>query len=157
MRIALALTASLLAAAAHAEGETAISFDAVPANVMDTALTTAPGVEFEKVSTEEENGATIYEFEATTFEGKHVEVDVREDGTLMEIEMEMDFDEVPDAVVETLLAAYPDFAETYVEASIRGDWSTVYEIEGDTRDGERVAVEISEVGEIITVSDEALS
>ncbi len=157
MRIALALTASLFAVAADAAGETEISFEDVPRAVMDTAVATAPGVEFVKVSTEAENGATIYEFEATAFDGKHIEVDVREDGALAEVEIEMDMDEVPDEVVEALRAAYPDFRESSIEASIRGDWSTVYEIEGETREGAAVALEISEDGEILNVADAALS
>ena len=159
MRLAtLFVAASAFAAsAAIGAGETIINIEDVPANVLETAIQTAPGSEFYRVSTETENGVLVYEFEATSFDGKHIEVDVLADGTLDEVEMEMSLDELPTEVTQGLFAQYPGFTPSYIEASIRSDWSTVYEIEGVSASGERLAVDINESGDIISVSDGALS
>lgn len=158
MRPLYLFTASFFSATtAFASGETEISFDDVPAIVMETVIATAPALDFHRVSTEIENGVLVYEFEATTFDGKHVEIDVLEDGTLAEIEMETSQDETPAAVTEALFEAYPDFEISYIEASTREDWSMIYEIEGKTAEGNEITLEIAEDGKILSVTENALS
>ena len=127
-----------------------IDMAAVPANVREKALETAPGVEFYKVSIERENGVDIYEFEARDYRGRHVEVDVTEDGKLEEIEMELTEEELPSAVSSAISDQYNGFRYSYVEVSVRPDGRHIYEVEGFTGSGQKVDLEISEGGRILS-------
>lgn len=132
---------------------TDVAFEDVPENVLATAQLTAPGVDFDRVSIEVENGAQIYEFEGADHEGKHIEIDVYETGELEEIEMETDISDVPGVVIATLNVHAPGFEPSYIELSIRQSKPAyVYEFEGDY-EGKFVEIEISEDGDLVYMSD----
>ena len=132
-----------------ASANTTIALEDVPENVMETAINTAPGVTFERVSIESENGVSIYEFEATDHAGRHLEIDITEDGELEEIEMEHDFDDIPAAVAATLDKTVPGFEPDYVEFSVRQNAPIyVYEFDG-SYEGRPVDIEIAEDGELL--------
>jgi uncharacterized membrane protein YkoI len=154
----LTLSACLiLTVSAFAETRDEISFDDVPENVLDTAIRTAPGVTFDRVSIEVENGVKIYEFEAKDHAGRHIEIDVDENGVLEEIEMETDFDDLPAPVVATLEKTAPGMEPTYIELSVRdGRPAYVYEIEGVVN-GRAVDIEIAEDGALLLMSDDLSS
>lgn len=158
MHRALPLIAAAWAAApVFVHAETEISFDDVPEPVMETALETAPGVTFDRVSIDVENGQTIYEFEAEDHAGKHIEIDVLDDGALEEIEMELDISEVPVTVITALEQAAPGFEPAYIEMSVRnGGGYFVYEFEGEF-DGEEVDIEIDEGGDILVFAGDTFS
>lgn len=154
-RALLLIAAAWLAAPAYAETE--ISFDDVPDNVMETAIETAPGVSFDRVSIEIEDGQTIYEFEAEDHAGNHIEIDVFEDGSLDEIEMELDWNDIPAAVANSLQNAAPGFEPTYIELSVRDGGSLfVYEFEGEF-DGQEVDIEIEESGDVLVFKGDTFS
>ncbi len=150
MTRALAALASIaLASISLASANTSISLEDVPENVLDTAIRTAPGVTFDRVSIEEENGVAIYEFEATDHAGRHIEIDVTEDGELEEIEMEQDVEDLPTAVAATLDETVPGFEPDYVEFSVRQTAPVyVYEFDG-SYEGRPVEIEIAEDGELL--------
>ncbi|WP_026942783.1 PepSY domain-containing protein [Hellea balneolensis] len=102
----------------------------VPTAALKTAEHYAPGVVFTRYAYEDENGQRIYEFEAHDMDGRHIEVDVLADGTLQEIEMEKEWDEVPIYVAMELTIEHPNFSPEFIEASIRPNGETVYEFEG---------------------------
>lgn len=158
MSRAFLLGAALAATAPFAVyAETEIAFEDVPENVLNTAISTAPGVTFDRVSIDVENGQTIYEFEADDHKGKHIEVDVNEDGSLEEIEMEVTFDETPLAVQQTLESEAEGFEHDYIELSIRsGRYPYVYEFDGKIS-GRLVSIEIAETGELLQMSDDLSS
>lgn len=137
--------------------ETEISMDEVPEKVLDTAIRTAPGVTFDRVSIDMENGRAIYEFEADDHKGKHIEIDVNEDGGLEEIEMEVTLDETPLAVRQTLENEAEGFEPDYIELSVRsGGYPYVYEFDGKLA-GRIVSIEIAETGELLLISDDLSS
>lgn len=145
----LALASSALPPFALAEDEVEISMDDVPELVLDTAIRTAPGVTFDRVSVEDENGVAVYEFEAEDHQGRHIEIDVTENGDLEEIEIETDWEDLPDAVVATLNATAPGFEPSYIELSIRdGSRAFVYEFEGALA-GDFIEIHIDEGGELV--------
>ena len=150
MTRALAAAASIaLLSASFASANTDIAIEDVPENILDTAIRTAPGVTFDRVSIEVENGVSIYEFEAKDHDGRHIEIDVTEDGELEEIEMEFDFDDLPDAVAATLEETVPGFEPDYVEFSVRQTAPIyVYEFDG-SYEGRAVDIEIAEDGELL--------
>ena len=158
MRLAFAFSAAAaFALSALSSNAETLSITDVPEHVYETAIQTAPGVSFDRVTAERENGVLIYEFEARSFDGKHIEVDVREDGSLEEVEMEMSESELPELVRAAIEDAHPGFEIAYIEASIRGDWTTVYEVEGSTAKGEELALDLSESGEILQTEKRSVS
>lgn len=150
MTRALAAAAGIaLLSVSLASANTDIAIDDVPEKVLDTAIRTAPGVTFDRVSIETENGVSIYEFEATDHAGRHIEIDVTENGDLEEIEMEHDFDDLPDVVAATLNDTVPGFEPDYVEFSVRQTAPIyVYEFDG-SYEGRPVDIEIAEDGELL--------
>ncbi|WDI31399.1 hypothetical protein PUV54_15725 [Hyphococcus flavus] len=158
MHRALTMTAALLfATPLLAQDETEISINDVPENILDVAINTAPGVTFDRVSIEVENGVSIYEFEARDHNGNHIEIDVTEDGELDEIEMEIDESDLPASVLQTLNDVAPGFEATYIELSVRaGGAEFVYEFEGRI-EGSAVDIEIAENGELLFISDDMMS
>lgn len=151
------IAAAWLAAPAFAYAETEISFEEVPDVVMETALKTAPGVTFYRVSIDIENGENVYEFEAQDYAGKHIEIDVLENGALEEIEMEVEMSEVPVTVVAALERTAPGFEPTYIEMSVRnGGGYFVYEFEGQF-DGQEVDIEIDEGGDVLVFAGDTFS
>ena len=156
-RALTAVSCFALIASSIATANTEIPLDSVPENIMDTAIRTAPGVTFDRVSIEEENGVSIYEFEAKDHNGRHIEVDVTEDGDLEEIEMEIPFSDVPADVVATLEATASGFIPVYIEFSVRQTAPIyVYEFDGDL-EGRQVSIEIAESGDLLVFSDDLSS
>lgn len=155
-RTLITLMASAAAAPAFAEYQTEISMEEVPAEIVDIAATTVPGMNFDRVSTELENGVTVYEFEGYNSAGKHVEVDIDENGEIQEIEMQVSAEQVPPVVERSLEQAAPGFEASYIEFSVRGGGSEfVYEFEGD-HEGRTLEIEIAENGDVLFVSDGSL-
>jgi uncharacterized membrane protein YkoI len=134
-----------------------VGMDDVPEAARETAIATAPGVTFTKVTAEVENGRTVYEFEGRSPDGKHIEVDVLENGTLDEIEMEMAFDELPQPVKSAIASRYPGFKATYVESSVRSNGEFLYEVEGSSADGASLVIEVAEDGEVRSAGADAES
>ena len=128
-----------------------VAFEDVPEVVMETAISTAPDLDFKKVSVEIEDGVKVYEFEAMQ-DGKRIEVDVLEDGTLDEVEMETAYEDVPETVRLALAQAYPDFSPSFIETSVRADGVFVYEFTGTMADGTAKDIEVGEDGAILSVS-----
>ncbi len=149
MTRAIAAASLSLLCATVASANTELALDDVPEKILDTAIRTAPGVTFDRVSIEIENGVSIYEFEATDHAGRHIEIDVTEDGELEEIEMEFDFDDLPAGVAATLNDTVPGFTPGYVEFSVRQTAPIyVYEFDG-AYEGRPVDIEIAEDGELL--------
>lgn len=122
------LTAALaFAASAHAQ-DTKIELSAVPQNIMDTAMKEVPDFKAASANTEMEDGKTVYEVQGMAGD-KKVEVDVMEDGTLDEVETEVDMSAVPKAVTDAVMGKMPNFKPNKIEESKRPA-GTFYEIEG---------------------------
>ena len=74
------------------EEEVTVKYADVPLAVRKTFEKEAPGVKIEEVEKETEDGKTTYEAEVT-IDGKNYEIEVAEDGTLLEKEEDDDDDE----------------------------------------------------------------
>lgn len=136
---------------------TEIALEEAPPEVLQTAIATAPGVDFLRVTIEAEDGRRVYEFEGRGPSGEHIEIDVYENGDLKEIEMEIAASDLPGAVRASLEEAAPGLEIAYVETSIRMDGVFVYEIEGRMQDGDRLAIDIREDGRILRRESAATS
>jgi hypothetical protein len=104
--ITLVLCASVLAADDKEKKDAKISLDKVPKAVMDAIKVRFPDAEIRSVEKEEEDGKVIYDVELK-HKGRKYEMDIQEDGTILEIEKEILSKDVPEAVTKAVEARYP--------------------------------------------------
>jgi uncharacterized membrane protein YkoI len=78
---------------------------------MDSVKARLPGVQVTSVERETENGNVVYDLELK-HEGRKYEMDVKEDGTIMEIEKEVKAKDVPAALSKAV-------AEKYAKATVK--------------------------------------
>ena len=93
----------ILAAVAGAQQ---IPADKVPPKVMDAVKARFPGAEFTSITKETVDGQVIYDIELKQ-KGRKYEMDIKEDGTVLEVEKEVALKDVPAAVTKALQAKYP--------------------------------------------------
>ncbi len=130
-RIRIAFTSlaafSLMTLIARAD-EKAISVGDLPAAVKKAIKKKFPKAEIEKASKEVEDGKTTYEV-LLEIEDKPVDVAFKTDGTILEIEKEISFTQLPAKVKQAFKAKYPGAKVEKVEEVTRGeDGPAVYEI-----------------------------
>src|SRR5262245_3394912 len=77
-----------------------------PAVVMKTLRTRFPGAEIQKWTKETENGVVLYDIEFTQ-QGRKLEADIRADGTVSNWEREVQLQDSPAAVRETIKTKFP--------------------------------------------------
>src|SRR5262245_14517744 len=90
-----------------------ISLDKVPKAVMTAVKDRFPGADITSVEKETENGEVIYDFELK-HDGRKYEMDIKEDGTVTEIEKEVAAKDVPEAVTNAVKAKFPGATITEV-------------------------------------------
>ena len=129
---------------ALAQDETKITMEEAPQAAKDAAMKAVSGVTFETVQIDNDEGTETFEFGGVA-NGVKVEVDVLADGTIEEIEQQIDQSELPAEVRAALDANLPGFQPTMVEKSMRPDDLVVYELEG-SHDGKDVDVEVNADG-----------
>jgi hypothetical protein len=102
---AVAIMALFLAATAGADEEK-VPLDKIPAKVMAAIKARFPGGKIDKASKETTGGKVVYDIELT-HKGRKYEMDIQEDGTVLEVEKELRGKEIPEAVTKALKAKYP--------------------------------------------------
>jgi len=105
----LGITVALLAGCSHQKHEEGmkISPSEIPAAVMNSAKARLPGAEVTSAEKESPHGAVVYDLELKQG-GRKYEMDVKEDGTIMEIEKQVQSSDVPAAVLSNVKAKYPN-------------------------------------------------
>jgi Peptidase propeptide and YPEB domain len=100
--------ALLLAAAARADDKKPekMTLDKAPKAVQDAFNARFPGGEVTSLTKETDAGKVIYDIELK-HKGRKYEMDVQEDGTVLEVEKEKDLKEVPAALAKTVDAKFP--------------------------------------------------
>ena len=146
-----------IAAPAFAQEENQISMDEVPQAAMEAAQAEAEamGVSFENVQMDDDEGTTTYELSGQMDNGMTLEIDVLEDGTVEEIEEEIEMSALPQEVSATLEENLSGFQPDFVEKSTRPaeDDRVVYEFEG-THEGGEIDAEINEDGSNFTMNED---
>jgi len=151
-QILVAAAMAALAVPALAQDEQKITMEQVPAAAMEAAKAKANGVEFTAVSMDDEEGTKTYELSGKMQNGMMLEIDVLEDGTVEEVEEEVEMTAVPDAVKAALETNLKGFKPAMAEKSTRADM-VVYEFEG-AHGGKEIDVEIHEDGSNYTMNDD---
>lgn len=126
-----------------AEGGKKITVADVPAKVMDSVNGRFPGAQVTSVEREVENGAVVYDFELKQ-QGRKYETDVKEDGTIMEIEKEVASKDVPAAVSAAVRAKYPQASvkEVMEVNTVKGKQETPDHYEVTLAGGKEVVVSL---------------
>jgi hypothetical protein len=83
-----------------------IAFDKAPKAVRDAVNERFPGAEVTSVEKETEDGKVIYDIELK-HKGRKYEMDILENGTIIEIEKEIALKDVPEAVTKAVKAKFP--------------------------------------------------
>jgi uncharacterized membrane protein YkoI len=151
-QILVAAALAALAVPALAQDEQKITMDQVPPAAMEAAKAKANGVEFTAVALDNDEGTATYELSGKMQNGMMLEIDVLEDGTVEEVEEQVEMSVVPDAVKEALEKNLKGFQPEMAEKSTRPDM-VVYEFDG-THDGKEIDVEIQEDGSNYTMNDD---
>jgi uncharacterized membrane protein YkoI len=95
----------MLALGAQADEKTGkIEPDKLPQKVKDAVKARLPGAEVTSAEKEKENGEIVYDLELK-HEGRKYEMDIKEDGTIIEIEKEIK--DVPEAISKAVKRKYP--------------------------------------------------
>ena len=122
------LLASILATSAaltQAE-EKEVPLNEVPEAVLKSVKGKFPKAELKKAEKEVEDGETTFELSLTS-EGKKMDVALKEDGTILEVETQIKASDLPEAVTKTLMAKYPKATIKKAE-EIAKDKKTSYEV-----------------------------
>ena len=125
-----ALALSCGPAPAQDSVEKIIDLSEVPKAAMTAARAAAGDVELTVGNTETKGSKTVYELRGRMADGRMLEVDVFADGTIEEVEREIDPAEVPKVVMDAVRAKYPGFSAKRVEANERAGQLVEYDIEG---------------------------
>lgn len=147
---------ALLATPVFAQEEATLELTAVPAAVMTAAqgVPQAAGVTFDKAQMDDDEGTATYEISGKMANGMMLEVDVLEDGTIEEIEEQIELAALPAPVKASLDAELAGFVPTFIEKSTRSGDVVVYEFEG-SHDGKEIDAEINADGTGFTMADDA--
>src|SRR5581483_11821126 len=98
-RLSVCAVAGLLLLAMDARSQDKITPDKLPAKVMDAVKARFPGAEFTAITKETADGKVVYDIELKQ-KGRKYEMDIQEDGTVLEVEKQVDLKDVPKAVLK---------------------------------------------------------
>src|SRR6516165_4235447 len=84
-----------------------LKLDKIPKKVMEAIKNRFPKAEITSAEKEKEDGKVVYDIELK-HEGRKFEMDILEDGTIIEIEKEIKAKDLPEAVAAALKAKFPD-------------------------------------------------
>jgi uncharacterized membrane protein YkoI len=143
----------LLALVAQANGQDQkVPLDKVPQKVMEAVKARFPGAELTSVSKETADGQVIYDIELK-HQGRKYEMDIKEDGTVLEVEKEIAVKDLPAPVTKALLAKYPNatIKEIMEVNLVKGKQETPdhYEVLLVTADKKELEVEVSLDGKTV--------
>jgi Putative beta-lactamase-inhibitor-like, PepSY-like len=138
---------SVLIAAAKADEEK-VPIDKLPSAVLKAVKRKFPKAEIERATKEVEDGTTTYEIELE-IKDRSVDVSLKADGTILEIEREVPIEELPKAVKKKLAAKYPNAKIEKAEEVTKGEDGPVrYEV------AIRTEVVLTEKGKIVQAKEE---
>ncbi len=129
----------------------------VPTPVLDGLKARFPHADVQKWSKEREGEIVVYDFEFNQ-DGRKLEADVREDGTLYNWEKAIAAEELPASVREAAGERYPDASirEIMEITAVKDGKEELegYEIVMETGDNEEVEIMVAADGEILEDSSE---
>jgi hypothetical protein len=121
-----------------------IPLDKVPKKIMKAIEGRFPGAKLTSVEKEKEGDKIVYDIELK-YKGRKYEMDIQEDGTILEIEKEIPAKDLPKEVAKALKAKYPkattkEVMEVY---KVKGKKETLYHYEVLLMMGEKKEMEVT--------------
>jgi uncharacterized membrane protein YkoI len=104
--MALALLVATAPAALAEDKAEKIAPDKLPQKIKDAIKGRFPGAQVTSAEKEKENGEIVFDIELK-HEGRKYEMDIKEDGTIAEIEKEVASKDVPEAITGAVKKKYP--------------------------------------------------
>lgn len=142
------------------EDEQATPQDELPQAVLDGLKDRFPGAKIQKWTREKEGDVVIYDFEFEQ-EGRKLEADVREDGSIFNWEKAIEATELPAAAIQAAYGKYPGATLLEIMEITRMDEGTEalegYEIVLKTMEDKKVEVMVSPGGEVLEDSGDEKS
>ena len=117
----------------------AVEEGAIPAEVRALAEKSVPGMTIAEAERKEREGRVYWDVEGKCADGSEVELDILQDGasyTLVEIQRDLAWAEMPQAAASAARAAPGAFTPVRVIESVQADGSIVYELFADGKPGE---------------------
>lgn len=143
--------------AAADEKDKKVDLDKVPKAVREAVKARFPAGEVTSVEKETADGKVVYDIELKE-KGRKYEMDIQEDGTVLEIEKEVPLKDLPKAVTDAIEAKYPKAKVTEVMEvnKVAGKKETPihYEATIDTADKKGLEVIVSLDGKSVKTEDE---
>jgi uncharacterized membrane protein YkoI len=151
---------ALLAVVAWAddkEKDKKIALDKAPKAVQEAIKARFPKGEVTSIEKETEDGKTVYDVELKQ-DGKKYEMDILADGTVIEIEKEIEAKKLPEAVTKAIEDKYPkatikEVMEVY-KVKDKEEKLTEYEVTLETGDKKTVEVKVSLDGKSVKAEKE---
>jgi uncharacterized membrane protein YkoI len=132
--------------------EEKITPDKLPKKVMDAVKARFPAAEFTSITKETADGKVVYDIELKE-KGRKYEMDIQEDGTVLEVEKEVAVKDLPEAVTKALKAKFPKATiKEVMEVNLVKDNKEKpdhYEVILETEDKKTMEVEVSMDGKTI--------
>ena len=136
--------------------ESEIRLDQVPKAVMDAANAKFPGAQIREAAKETEDNKTLYELEMT-HKGRNMDVTFQEGGTLVLVETQLNENEVPAAVLESVKSKYAGAKIKLVESVKKGPKMKkevdYYEFHLTTAEKKSAEVEVDASGKILKTEE----
>ena len=134
-----------------------IPLDKIPKKILDAIKGRFPKADITSVEKEVEDGKVVFDVELKS-EGRKYEMDILEDGTIIEIEKEVAAKDVPEAVTKAVLAKYPKakIKEVMEVNKVKGkeEKPDHYEVTLETADKKTVEVIVSLDGKSVKTEGE---
>src|SRR5262245_10627035 len=138
--------------AVQAQAE-AVPLDKIPKALMDALLSKFPKAKIDKCTKAKEGDAVVYDIEFKQQSGRKGEADIKEDGTYINYEKEIDAKDLPKAVSNAIEKKYPKstLKEVMEETEVKGkdEKLSAYEVILVTADKTEVEVRVSPDGKIL--------
>ena len=129
-----------------------LALDKIPKKVMDAIKNRFPKAEITSAEKETEDGKVVYDIELK-HEGRKYEMDIQEDGTIIEIEKEIKLKDLPEAVAKAIKAKHPDakIKEIMEVNKVKGkeEKPDHYEVVLDTKDKKEMEITVSLDGKTV--------
>jgi uncharacterized membrane protein YkoI len=146
-RSAAAIAIALLVfTAAIADDAKKVPLDKIPKAIKDAINARFPDAEITSVEKETEDGKVVFDVELK-HKGRKYEMDIQEDGTVIEIEKEVPVKDAPEAITKAVLAKYPKatIQEVMEMYKVKGKEETLtsYEVTIETADKKKMELVVS--------------
>jgi hypothetical protein len=107
MFVAAAAFGSLIVFSSLARADGKVDLDKVPAKIMSAIKGRFPDPQIKSVEKEDENGKVMYDVELSQ-KGRKYEMDITDDGTIVEVEKEVAAKDFPAACAKAVATKFPN-------------------------------------------------